>query len=69
MRLISRSIVLWRALVHGGGVGPDYNAQSSTNLAGWTDLFTINSPALPFDWTDNAASTMPRRFYRVIVEP
>jgi hypothetical protein len=52
-----------------GGAGPDYTVQGSTNLAAWTNLFTTNAPALPFNWTDNAASSLQRRFYRITVGP
>jgi hypothetical protein len=52
-----------------GDSGPDYTVQASTNLAAWTTLFTTNSPALPFTWTDAAATNYPARFYRVLLGP
>jgi hypothetical protein len=50
-----------------GANGPDYAIQTSSNLANWTVLFTSNSPALPFDWTDTNSS--PGRFYRALLGP
>jgi N-formylglutamate amidohydrolase len=52
-----------------GGAGPDYTVQGSINLANWTNLFTTNAPAVPFEWTDNTAGSFLRRFYRVVVGP
>jgi autotransporter-associated beta strand protein len=52
-----------------GMAGPDYTIQASTNLTTWTNLFSTNSPALPFDWSDPAATNYPRRFYRVLLGP
>jgi hypothetical protein len=46
-----------------------YTIQGSTNLTTWTDLFTTNPPALPFNWTDAGATNFPRRFYRVLLTP
>jgi hypothetical protein len=52
-----------------GDAGPDYTIQASTNLANWSDWFTTNSPGLPFNWSDPAASNYSRRFYRVLLGP
>jgi hypothetical protein len=52
-----------------GGTGPDYTIQNSTNLSTWTGIFTSNSPALPFTWTDTNASTLPQLFYRLRLNP
>jgi hypothetical protein len=52
-----------------GDFGLDYTIQGSTNLVVWTNLFSSNSPALPFSWTDTNASTLPQRFYRVLLGP
>jgi hypothetical protein len=52
-----------------GDAGPDYTIQASTNLANWINLFTTNSPGLPFDWSDPAASNHRQRFYRVLLGP
>lgn len=49
--------------------GPDYSVLASTNLLTWTNLFTTNPAALPFNWTDTNAVNWPRRFYRVIIGP
>ncbi len=52
-----------------GDFGPDYIIQVSTNLTSWTNLFTTNSPALPFNWQDTNSQAFPRRFYRVLLNP
>jgi len=51
-----------------GQSGPDYAIETSTNLTQWSNVFTTNSPALPFIWTDTN-STAPQRFYRVKLGP
>jgi hypothetical protein len=51
-----------------GQSGPDYEIQTSTNLTQWSAVFTTNSPAMPFDWQDLAATNLAR-FYRVVVGP
>jgi hypothetical protein len=51
-----------------GQSGPDYAVETSTNLAQWSAVFTTNSPALPFVWTDTN-SAAPQRFYRVKLGP
>jgi hypothetical protein len=48
-----------------GDIGPDYAVQGSTNLADWITLFVINSPAMPFFWTDTNTATLPAQFYRI----
>ena len=52
-----------------GQVGPDYAVQVSSNLLHWSTLFTTNSPAMPFSWTDTNAATLPAQFYRIKVGP
>jgi len=54
-----------------GQVGPDYEVQVSTNLAGggWTSLYTTNSPPSPFTFTDSNVGTAPVQFYRIVVGP
>jgi hypothetical protein len=52
-----------------GDFGPDYTVQASTNLTAWATLFTTNSPALPFNWTDVTTTNYPARFYRVLLGP
>lgn len=52
-----------------GDPGHDYIIQSSTNLADWTAIFTNPLPALPFVWSDSAASNFPQRFYRIQLGP
>ncbi len=51
-----------------GQRGPDYAVETSTNLTQWSNVFTTNSPALPFVWTDTN-SAAPQRFYRVKLGP
>jgi hypothetical protein len=51
-----------------GDSGPDYQIQVSTNLADWNTVFTTNSPAMPFSWT-NGASDSPMNFFRIVVGP
>jgi hypothetical protein len=52
-----------------GDFGPDYTLQASTNLTSWVTLFTSNSPALPFHWTDSSSTNVPLRFYRLLLGP
>jgi endoglucanase len=56
------------ALQIDGDNGPDYQIQVSTNLTDWNTLFTTNSPALPFTWTNNAGDAS-MNFYRVLMGP
>ena len=52
-----------------GDAGPDYSILASTNLVNWTGVFTTNSPALPFNWTDPATTNFSQRFFRVLLGP
>jgi len=52
-----------------GQTGPDYAVQSSTNLASWNTLFIINSPPMPFIWTDTNTGATPAQFYRIKIGP
>lgn len=52
-----------------GDSGPDYTVQASTNLAAWNNLFTTNSLALPFNWTNAAVPGVSQRFYRLLLGP
>ncbi len=56
-------------LVIAGDAGPDYTVQASPDLADWTDLFTTNSPLLPFTGTITNVSDFPQRFFRVLLGP
>lgn len=56
------------ALQVSGDSGPDYQVQASTNLTDWIPVFTANSPAMPFMWT-NSGTAAPMIFYRVFVGP
>jgi hypothetical protein len=52
-----------------GATGPDYQIQSSTNLADWSVILTTNAPAIPFIWTDNITNGPPVNFFRIRVGP
>jgi pectin methylesterase-like acyl-CoA thioesterase len=54
-----------------GQSGPDYAVQVSTNLAsgGWATIFSTNSPAMPFTFTDPNAGTQSIQFYRIVTGP
>jgi len=45
--------------------GPDYSIEASTNLVDWAAVFTTNAPAMPFRWSDTAA-TSQIAFYRAL---
>ncbi len=51
-----------------GDSGPDYQVQASTNFTDWNILFTSNSPAMPFVWT-NSNTGLPINFFRIVVGP
>jgi hypothetical protein len=48
-----------------GATNTTYQVLGSTNLVNWVPILTTNPPALPFVWTDSAATNFPARFYRV----
>jgi hypothetical protein len=50
-----------------GTVGPDYIIASSTNLSGWSDIFTNFSPSTPFQFTNTV--TLTNRFFRARLSP
>jgi hypothetical protein len=50
-----------------GSTGPDYIIAASTNLLGWSDIFTNLSPSTPFQFTNSM--TFTNRFYRVRLSP
>ena len=52
-----------------GDAGPDYTLLASTNLVNWTPLFTTNSPALPFNWSDPSTTSFNQRYFRVLLGP
>ena len=54
-----------------GDNGPDYTIQATTNLApsNWQTRFATNAPLMPFIWTETNTTTMPSRFYRVLLGP
>ncbi len=56
-------------LLISGDTGPDYSVQASTNLLNWISLWSTNSPALPFLFSDPAATNYCQRFYRVLLGP
>jgi hypothetical protein len=52
-----------------GQNGPDYEIQTSTNLAQqWSSVFITNSPLVPFVW-ESSMSNSPGRFYRIKLGP
>jgi pectin methylesterase-like acyl-CoA thioesterase len=55
--------------VNGGTVGPDYVVEVSTNLIGWQNLLTSNSPPQPFTFADATISGASTKFYRVRLSP
>ena len=52
-----------------GASGPDYQILSSTNLTDWSAVFTTNSPAMPFIWTNSIINGPPNDFFRILVGP
>ena len=50
-----------------GTAGPDYIIASSTNLSGWSDIFTNFSPSTPFQFTNTVTSA--NRFFRARLSP
>jgi GH43 family beta-xylosidase len=54
-----------------GDLGPDYSLYASTNLAqpDWSLLLTTNPPAMPFQFTDPAATSFNQRYYRIQLGP
>ena len=52
-----------------GDYGPDYTVTVSTNLVSWASVFTTNSPALPFLWSESATNGFAQRFYRILLGP
>jgi hypothetical protein len=52
-----------------GDFGPDYTVESSTNLTVWTSVFTTNSPALPFNWTETNPPVFQWKFFRLKLGP
>jgi len=56
-------------LLVNGDAGPDYAVLASTNLLDWITLTNAVSPALPFLWSDPAAASFERRFFRVSLGP
>jgi glucuronoarabinoxylan endo-1,4-beta-xylanase len=64
VNLIAGQLVLQAS----GDTGPDYQIQTSTNLINWTAVFTNNSPAMPFVWT-NSDTSLPAGFFRILTGP
>lgn len=46
-----------------------FTVQASTDLRGWTPLFTTNSSTAVFEFNDPGTSNATRRFYRAIMLP
>ncbi len=51
-----------------GPQGPDYTVLMSTDLVNWQSIFTTNSPATPFTFTDTNA-TNANQFYQIQIGP
>ena len=47
----------------------NFRLQASTNLTTWTTLLSTNSSSGAFDYLDDAFSTLPVRYYRVLTLP
>ena len=52
-----------------GDTGPDCTILASTNLTAWVPVFTTNSPAMPYYWSDTKSASSPALFYRVLLGP
>jgi len=52
-----------------GDVGPDYTIRATVDFITWQTIFSTNSPAMPFNWSDTNANLHPFRFYQVIIGP
>ena len=52
-----------------GDAGPDYIVQTSTDLLNWQSVFTNNSPAVPFTFTDTYTPASSLLFYRILLAP
>ena len=52
-----------------GDIGPDYAVRASTNLVDWETIFTTNSPAMPFNWSDPSAGSYDQRYYQIKAGP
>ena len=63
--LLAGGQLVWRVT---GASGPDYQIQVSTNLVDWSAVFTTNSPAMPFAWTNNTTG-FPMNFFRIKAGP
>lgn len=66
LSLANNQVLLQAAGVNGDS-GPNYTIQGSTNLVVWTNLFSTNSPPLPFTWADTNAHFFQQRFYRLLL--
>ncbi|MCX6905947.1 MAG: hypothetical protein NTW03_21205 [Verrucomicrobia bacterium] len=62
---LSGGQLIWQVT---GATGPDYQVQASTNLVNWSAVFTTNSPAMPFAWTNNILG-LPMNFFRIKAGP
>ena len=56
-------------LIVTGATGLNYSLQASTDLAGWTNVFTTNPSVMPFLWSDTNSANYRQRFYRVWLGP
>ena len=56
-------------LLDGATNASSYTVQASTNLIDWTNIYTTNSPTLPFNWMDTNTGNYKSRFYRAYLNP
>jgi uncharacterized delta-60 repeat protein len=54
-----------------GQTNMHFTLQASTDLRTWTNLFTVttNSTSNLIEFTDTGSATLPRRFYRAVMNP
>jgi hypothetical protein len=57
------------ALQVSGASGPDYQIQTSTNLADWRAVWTTNSPPMPFVWLNTMTNGSSMNFFRILAGP
>ena len=50
-----------------GATGLNYVVQASTNLVGWSNIFSTNLTVSPLLWADSNTPSYLKRFYRVFI--
>lgn len=72
LRLIPKPAVPGGAFefVVSGEPGQRYVLEATTNLNGWSPVFTnVTGPSGMFDFTDNRSTNAPERYYRAVASP